>query len=88
MRSAATKAIRAGKVVDAAARFRHERRDRRRTTIASRRGHLTPPAGVDVIDLRRYTVITWMIDVHTHMTYFWTRVQERAARPTAQTGRR
>jgi imidazolonepropionase-like amidohydrolase len=29
------------------------------------------PAGAQVVDLRRYTAIPGLIDVHTHMTYFW-----------------
>jgi imidazolonepropionase-like amidohydrolase len=29
------------------------------------------PAGAEVVDLRRYTAIPGLIDVHTHMTYFW-----------------
>ena len=29
------------------------------------------PSGVAVVDLRKYTAIPGMIDVHTHMTYWW-----------------
>ncbi len=29
------------------------------------------PKGVTVVDLRRYTAIPGLIDVHTHMTYWW-----------------
>jgi imidazolonepropionase-like amidohydrolase len=31
------------------------------------------PAGAQVMDLRRYTAIPGLIDVHTHMTYYWDR---------------
>jgi imidazolonepropionase-like amidohydrolase len=29
------------------------------------------PAGTEVLDLRRYTAIPGLIDVHTHITYYW-----------------
>ncbi len=31
------------------------------------------PQGAEVVDLRRYSAIPGMIDVHTHITYFWDR---------------
>jgi len=29
------------------------------------------PGGASVIDLARYTALPGLIDVHTHMTYYW-----------------
>jgi imidazolonepropionase-like amidohydrolase len=68
---AATKAIRAGKAIgpsgtvitNAVIVVENDR-------IVSI-GTAAPPAGAEIIDLRRFTVIPGMIDVHVHMTYFW-----------------
>lgn len=36
-------------------------------------GNAAVPKGAEVLDLRRYTGIPGLIDLHTHMTYFWDR---------------
>ena len=68
---AATKAIRAGKVIDPAGKAIADAViliDGDRITSI---GTAAPPAGAEVIDLRRFTLIPGLIDLHTHMTYFW-----------------
>ena len=34
-------------------------------------GDAAVPKGVTIVDLRRYTAIPGLVDVHTHMTYWW-----------------
>src|SRR5207244_8265121 len=41
------------------------------TSVSS--GNAAVPTGAEVIDLRRYTGIPGLIDLHTHMTYYWDR---------------
>ena len=69
--AAATRAIRAGAVIDPAGKAIANAViliDGDRITSIST---AAPPAGVEVIDLRRFTLIPGLIDLHTHMTYFW-----------------
>jgi imidazolonepropionase-like amidohydrolase len=40
------------------------------------------PAGAKVVDLRQYTLLPGLIDLHTHMTYFWDR--QPGTRPLGQ----
>src|SRR5262249_50888797 len=70
---AATKAIKAGRLVDGSGKAVTNvvivvENDR----IVSV-GTGAPPAGAEVIDLSRYTLVAGLIDLHTHMTYYWDR---------------
>ncbi len=40
------------------------------------------PSGVEVVDLRRYTGLPGLIDLHTHITYYWDR--KPGTRPRGQ----
>jgi imidazolonepropionase-like amidohydrolase len=68
---AAPTAIRAGKIVGAGDRIITNAVvliDGDRITSV---GTAAPPAGAEVIDLSRFTLIPGLIDLHTHMTYYW-----------------
>jgi len=78
----ATRAIRAGRLVNPSGEILTDVVivvDGDRITSV---GTGAPPAGVDVIELSRFTVIPGLIDVHTHMTYFWDRAP--GTRPLGQ----
>jgi imidazolonepropionase-like amidohydrolase len=70
----ATKALRFGKVVDGKGKVWNDaiilvRDDNRILDVTTDVAKI--PAGAQVIDLRRYTAIPGLIDVHTHTTYYW-----------------
>jgi len=45
-------------------------------------GEAAVPSGAEVVDLRRYTGLPGLIDVHTHITYYWDRAP--GTRPRGQ----
>jgi imidazolonepropionase-like amidohydrolase len=46
------------------------------------RGSAAVPPGASVVDLRRFTGVPGLIDLHTHMTYYWDR--QPGTRPLGQ----
>ena len=66
-------AIRFGRLIDARGQARQDAvivvDGERITTVGTGDGAV--PAGATVVDLRRYTGLPGLIDVHTHMTFYW-----------------
>src|SRR5437016_5816230 len=44
-------------------------------------GNPSPPAGAEVVDWSRYYGLPGLIDMHTHMTYYWDRTPGTLPRP-------
>src|SRR5215510_2236613 len=72
--SAQTKAIRFGKLWDGSKTITDAVvvvDGDRITAVGS--GNSAVPRGAEVIDLRKYTAVPGLIDLHTHITYYWDR---------------
>lgn len=81
--SAQTKAVRFGRlwdgskvITDAVVTVKGDR------IIAIGAGNAAVPKGAEVIDLRKYTGLPGLIDLHTHITYYWDR--QPGTRPRGQ----
>ena len=85
---AQTKALRFARLVDASGRVVNDAvvvvQGDRITSVGS--GAAAVPSGAQLIDLRPLTGIPGLIDVHTHMTYYWD--QQPGTQPWSQQGRR
>ena len=85
---AQTTAVRFGRLIDGSGRVISDAvvvvDSGRITRVAS--GAAAIPRNAKVIDLRRFTGIPGLIDVHTHMTYYWD--QQPGTQPWSQQGRR
>ena len=79
-------AIRFGRLIDARGQAHQDAvvvvEGERISTVGTGDGAV--PAGATVVDLRRYTGLPGLIDVHTHMTFYWDRAP--GSRPWTQLG--
>ena len=87
-RATPVKALRFGRLVDGTGRVVDDAvvvvTGDRVTAVGT--GDAAVPRDAQVVDLRRYTAIPGLIDVHTHMTYFWDGTP--GTDPWSQQGRR